>query len=88
MTHVHIVTQRERKATSSSPRFVLLQERRSQKASQAYSGFPKPKVTRKHVLTVDDTLLRLLLKGNISVHAQIGMICIPGQSPATLYYHS
>ncbi len=49
MTHVHIVTQRERKATSSSPRFVLLRERRSQKASEAYSGFPKPKVTRKHV---------------------------------------
>ncbi len=46
MTHIHIVTQRERKATSSSPSFVFLRERRSQKASQAYSGFTKPKVTR------------------------------------------
>ena len=63
MTHVHIVTQRERKATSSFPRFVHLRERRSQKASQAYSEFPKPKVSRKHVLTVVGTLLRLLIKG-------------------------
>ena len=63
MTHVHIVTQRERKATSSSPRFMLLWERRSQKASQVYSGFPKPKVMRKHVLIVDDAVLRLLLMG-------------------------
>ena len=46
MTHVHIVTQRERKATSSSPRFVVLRERRFQKVSRAYSGCPKPEVMR------------------------------------------
>jgi hypothetical protein len=56
--------------------------------SQAYSGCPKPEVMRKYVLTVDDTLLQLLLKGNILVYAQIGMICIPGHSPTTLYYLS
>jgi hypothetical protein len=63
VTHVHIVTQREGKATSSSPRFMLLRERRSQKASQVYSEFPKPKVMRKHVLIVGDVVLRILLMG-------------------------